>query len=52
VTLNGQDRFTSFEITAVPQAIGKTGNRGFCTDLDGEIKADLAGGTNCTASVQ
>jgi type IV pilus assembly protein PilA len=47
-TANNQDLFTSYEITAVPQTIGKTGHRGFCMDMSGEIKADPAGGTNCT----
>jgi type IV pilus assembly protein PilA len=42
----------SLEITAVPQAIGKTGHRGFCIDQSGEIKADPSGGTNCTQSLQ
>ncbi len=45
---NNQDLFTSYEVTAVPQTVGKTGHRGFCMDMSGEIKADLAGGTNCT----
>ena len=48
VNVNGQDQFTSYEITAVPQSVGKTGNRGFCTDMNGDTTADAAGGTNCT----
>jgi type IV pilus assembly protein PilA len=52
VTVNNQDQYTSYEATAVPQAIGKTGHRGFCIDQAGEIKADLAGGTNCTQAIQ
>lgn len=51
VTVNNQDVYTSFEVTAVPQSIGKTGNRGFCMDQTGQIKADLAGGTNCTQPI-
>jgi type IV pilus assembly protein PilA len=51
VTANDHDTYTSFEITAVPQAIGKTGHRGFCMDGNGEITADPAGGTNCTQPV-
>jgi len=47
-TVNNQDMYTSYEAVAVPQAVGKTGHRGFCIDLTGEIKADPAGGTNCT----
>jgi type IV pilus assembly protein PilA len=52
VTVNNQDQYTSYEATAVPQAIGKTGHRGFCIDQAGEIKADLSGGTNCTQTIQ
>ncbi len=52
VTVNNQDQYTSYEITAVPQAIGKTGHRGFCLDLGGEIKADPKGGTNCTQTIR
>ncbi len=48
MNVNGQDQFTSYEITAVPQSVGKTGNRGFCTDMNGDTTADAAGGTNCT----
>lgn len=51
VTVNNQDVYTSFEVTAVPQAVGKTGHRGFCMDQTGEIKADPAGGTNCTQPI-
>jgi type IV pilus assembly protein PilA len=51
-TVNNQDMYTSYEITAVPQAVGKTGHRGFCIDMTGEIKADPAGGTSCTVSLQ
>jgi type IV pilus assembly protein PilA len=49
---NNQDVFTSYEVTAVPQTVGKTGNRGFCMDMTGEIKVDMAGGTNCSVSLQ
>ena len=51
-TVNNQDMYTSYEATAVPQAVGKTGHRGFCIDITGEIKADPAGGTNCTVPLQ
>jgi type IV pilus assembly protein PilA len=51
-TVNNQDMFTSYEATAVPQAVGKTGHRGFCIDITGEIKSDPAGGTNCTVPLQ
>jgi type IV pilus assembly protein PilA len=51
-TVNNQDMFTSYEATAVPQSVGKSGHRGFCIDPAGEIKADLAGGTNCSQPIQ
>ncbi len=52
VNVNNQDMYTSYEATAVPQSVGKTGHRGFCMDPSGEIKADPAGGTNCTVALQ
>jgi type IV pilus assembly protein PilA len=51
VNLNGTDRITGYQITAVPETVGKTGNRGFCSDEFGTIKADPAGGANCTQGV-
>src|ERR1700735_1666894 len=48
---NNQDMFTSYEVTAVPQTVGRTGHRGFCMDMSGEIKTDPAGGTNCTIPI-
>jgi type IV pilus assembly protein PilA len=52
VTVNNQDMYTSFEITAVPQAIGKTGDNGFCSDENNTIRKDPAGGSNCTMPLQ
>lgn len=52
VTVNGQDRATSYLITAVPQTLGKTGDVSFCSDESGVIKYDPAGGTNCTQLLQ
>ena len=43
VTVNNVDQITGYEVTAVPQAVGKTGNRGFCIDQYGEIKVDPCG---------
>ena len=44
MTVNNQDMYTSFEITAIPQAIGKTGDNGFCSDENNTIRKDPAGG--------
>src|ERR1700733_9989140 len=52
VTVNNQDMYTSYQATAVPQSIDKSGHRGFCIDEGGEIKADPAGGTNCSQPIQ
>lgn len=52
VTINNQDMYTSYTITAVPQSIGKTGDRGFCADENNTIRFDPAGGTNCTQPIQ
>lgn len=52
VTVNNQDMYTSFEITAVPQSIGKTGDSGFCSDENNTIRQDPQGGTSCTQPIQ
>lgn len=53
VNINGTDRITGFTVTAVPQTVGQTGNRGFCSDqFGGAPKYDAAGGTNCTQLLQ
>lgn len=49
--LNGTDRATGYQITAVPITVGQTGDRGFCADQSGSIKFDPAGGTNCTQNL-
>ena len=51
-TRKDYDQSTGFAISAVPQIVGKTGHRGFCIDQQGEIKADPAGGSNCSVSTQ
>lgn len=50
-TVNNVDQYNSFEITAVPTAVGHTGDRGFCADGN-EIRYDPKGGTNCTDILQ
>jgi type IV pilus assembly protein PilA len=52
VTVNNQDMYTSYEITAVPQSIGKTGDNGYCADENNTIRKDPAGGNNCTQPIQ
>jgi type IV pilus assembly protein PilA len=50
--LNGSERVDGYTLTAVPEAVGKTGDRGFCSDEGGVIKQDPAGATNCVEPVQ
>ena len=52
VSINGTDRSNGYTITAVPQTVGKTGDRGFCSDQFGTIKYDPVGGINCTQNLQ
>ncbi len=52
VTVNNQDMYTTFQVTAVPQAIGKTGDNGYCSDENNIIRKDPTGGTNCTVAMQ
>jgi type IV pilus assembly protein PilA len=51
ITVNNQDQITGFTITAVPNAVNKTGTRGFCTDGN-EIRFDPKGGSSCTDLLQ
>jgi type IV pilus assembly protein PilA len=52
VSANGQGMFTSYQAAAVPEVVGKTGNRGFCMDITGELSSDPDGGTACLKSIQ
>lgn len=51
-TVNNQDQYNSYQITAVPNSVGHSGNRGFCTDESSQIRFDPKGGTNCTELLQ
>lgn len=50
--VNGQDSYTGYQITAVPDAVGKTGDRGLCTDESGVIRHDPKGSTNCSLPIE
>jgi type IV pilus assembly protein PilA len=51
-SINGTDRIASYRVTAVPETVGKTGNRGFCSDqLGGAPTFDPSGGINCTETL-
>lgn len=51
-TINNIDQYNSYQVTAVPNSVGHSGNRGFCTDENAEIHYDPKGGTNCTELLQ
>jgi len=51
-TINNQDQFNTYQINAVPNSVGHSGDRGFCTDENAVIRFDPKGGTNCTEQLQ
>lgn len=52
VTADGHDTYIGYQLTAVPQTVGRTGDKGFCSNESGEIKVDPTGGTNCIQPIQ
>jgi type IV pilus assembly protein PilA len=52
VTVNNQDQITGYTLTAVPNTVGHSGDRGYCTDENAQIRYDPKGGTNCTELLQ
>ena len=51
-TVNNQDQFNSYQITATPISVNKSGNLGYCSDESGQIRYDAKGGSNCTDLLQ
>jgi type IV pilus assembly protein PilA len=51
-TNNNIDQYNSYQINAVPNSVGHSGNRGFCTEENAQIRFDPKGGTNCTELLQ
>jgi type IV pilus assembly protein PilA len=52
-TVAGADHLNGYTVTAVPEAVSKTGDRGFCSDQNGgSPKYDPEGGTSCTLLLQ
>lgn len=48
-----RDYVKGYTVTAVPETVGKTGDRGFCMDQNGGSPTyDPAGGSNCTELLQ
>ena len=48
----GVDQYNSYQITATPVAVGRSGNNGYCSDETGQIRFDPKGGSNCTEILQ
>jgi type IV pilus assembly protein PilA len=51
-TVNNQDQYNSYQINAVPNSVGHTGDNGYCADENAQIRVDPKGGTNCTDLLQ
>ena len=51
-TVNNQDQYNSYQITATPISVNKSGNLGYCSDESGQIRYDAKGGSNCTELLQ
>jgi len=51
-TVNNTDQFNSYIVTAVPNSVGHSGNNGYCSDENAQIRVDPKGGTNCTELLQ
>jgi type IV pilus assembly protein PilA len=50
---SGSDYVKGYMVTAVPETVGRTGDRGFCIDQNGgSPKYDPAGGTDCRQLLQ
>lgn len=43
---------TGYSVIGVPQQVGSTGQRGFCSDKMNPLLADMSGGSNCTVPLQ
>lgn len=51
-TVNNQDQYNTYQVTAVPNSVGHSGDRGFCADEYGRVTFDPKGGTSCTELLQ
>lgn len=51
-TVNNQDQYNTYQLTATPNSVGHSGDLGYCTDENGAIHFDPKGGTNCTELLQ
>ena len=51
-TVNNQDQYNSYQLNAVPISVGKSGDLGYCSDENGQLRYDPKGGSNCTEMLQ
>jgi type IV pilus assembly protein PilA len=51
-SVHNKEMVTGYQITAVPTVLHHTGDYGFCTDENAQIRFDPRGGTNCTELLQ
>jgi type IV pilus assembly protein PilA len=51
-TVNNTDQYNTYSITAVPISPGNSGDLGYCTDENAQVRYDPKGGTNCTDLLQ
>lgn len=49
---SGTPVIVSYDVTGVPQVVGSTGIRGFCSDKMNPLLVDMSGGTNCTVPLK
>jgi type IV pilus assembly protein PilA len=52
VNVDNHDTNTAYQLTAIPIAVGKTGDNSYCSDESNFVKVDPTGGTNCTQPIQ
>jgi type IV pilus assembly protein PilA len=52
VNATGSPVIVTYDVTGVPQVIGSTGIRGFCSDRMNPLLVDMSGGTNCTVPLK
>ena len=51
-TVNNQDQYNSYQITATPISVGRSGDLGYCSDETNQIRFDPKGGSNCADLLQ
>jgi type IV pilus assembly protein PilA len=52
ITNSSRQFYTSYHLNAVPESIGMTGSKGYCSDENNSITVDPTGGINCTEPIE